>query len=212
MPPRPEASFAAPRVGVGFLALIGAIDPMMSVVRNSSWSSPWIRRWRRRIRRRRNSCHRRRRRRRRRGLRSFSSGGRQGGSGRRRRGGRRLVLGGVAARRRGGRCGDGRGGGRRRDARRCRRHRLAIRLRRPVTEPQHGGHGPEAHEQRRHAGKWKQDRAAADPTRGRTAAFLIGGRFGRFLSDDALSPRLRLGRRDGVGRLVHERGRGRATW
>jgi hypothetical protein len=31
--PAARSSLAAPRVGVGFLALIGAIDPVMSVVR-----------------------------------------------------------------------------------------------------------------------------------------------------------------------------------
>ena len=130
----------------------------------------------------------------------------RGGRHRFRGGQRRLALDRGAGCRRGGRCRDGRGsGGRRRDRCRCRRHRLGIRLRRPVNETEQDRHGPEADEQRCHPRKRKQDLAAADPLRERAAAFLIGCRFGRFRGDVVLSLRRTVDarQRDGLGRLVH---------
>ena len=50
-----------------------------------------------------------------------------------------------------------------------------MRLRRPGSEPEDGGHGPETDEERRQARKWDHDRPSADPGEEGAAALLFVG-------------------------------------
>jgi len=113
-------------------------------------------------------------------------------------------------------CPDGRGGGRCRSSGR-RRSSRGLRLRRGglVREADHGGHGPEADDERRHARKRNHDRATAESGKNRTAARLNVAFFTRraitFTERDRIGRRgAAIGRPDRVGRLVPERDAGRS--
>jgi hypothetical protein len=97
-------------------------------------------------------------------------------------------------------------------------------LRRPVTEPEHDHHRPEADEERRHARQRNHDGAAADPGKEGTVALLFVGCLDRFSIGVVVWSRravrfrecggvgrrtVGLARRGRVGCLVHERA---AAW